>query len=71
MSQVEIRHLRTLVALRESGSLVEASERMFLTQSRFPPDQGTGRSTGLLVVLAQDPARALHQRGYQAAGTGG
>lgn len=33
MSQVEIRHLRTLVALRETGSLVEASERMFLTQS--------------------------------------
>ena len=32
MSQVEIRHLRTLVALRET-SLVEASERMFLTQS--------------------------------------
>ena len=33
MSQVEIRHLRTLVALRETGSLVDASERMFLTQS--------------------------------------
>ena len=33
MSQIEIRHLRTLVALRETGSLVEASERVFLTQS--------------------------------------
>jgi LysR family transcriptional regulator for metE and metH len=33
MSNVEIRHLRTLVALRETGSLVEASERVFLTQS--------------------------------------
>jgi LysR family transcriptional regulator for metE and metH len=28
-----MRHLRTLVALRETGSLVEASERVFLTQS--------------------------------------
>lgn len=33
MSQIEIRHLRTLVALRETGSLVEASDRVFLTQS--------------------------------------
>ncbi|MEQ8859612.1 MAG: LysR family transcriptional regulator [Pseudomonadales bacterium] len=33
MSQVELRHLRTLVALRDSGSLVEAAERVFLTQS--------------------------------------
>ena len=33
MSQLEIRHLRTLVALRETGSLVEASERVCLTQS--------------------------------------
>ena len=33
MSQVELRHLRTLVALRDTGSLVEASERVFLTQS--------------------------------------
>ncbi len=33
MSTIEIRHLRTLVALRETGSLVEASERVFLTQS--------------------------------------
>lgn len=33
MSNIEMRHLRTLVALRETGSLVEASERVFLTQS--------------------------------------
>jgi LysR family transcriptional regulator for metE and metH len=33
MSHVELRHLRTLVALRETGSLVEAAERVFLTQS--------------------------------------
>ena len=33
MSQVELRHLRTLVALRDSGSLVEAAERVHLTQS--------------------------------------
>ncbi len=30
---LEIRHLRTLVALRETGSVVEAAERLFLTQS--------------------------------------
>lgn len=33
MNHVELRHLRTLVALRETGSLVEAAERVFLTQS--------------------------------------
>lgn len=30
---LEIRHLKTLVTLRETGSLVEASERLFVTQS--------------------------------------
>lgn len=33
MSHLELRHLRTLAALRDSGSLVEAAERVFLTQS--------------------------------------
>lgn len=33
MSHIELRHLRTLAALRETGSLVEAAERVFLTQS--------------------------------------
>ena len=33
MSGVELRHLRTLVALRDTGSMVEAAERVFLTQS--------------------------------------
>lgn len=30
---IELRHLRTLMALRETGSLVEAAERVYLTQS--------------------------------------
>jgi len=30
---IDFRHLRTLAALRDSGSLVEAAERLFLTQS--------------------------------------
>lgn len=30
---IELRHLRTLLALRDSGSLVEAAERVHLTQS--------------------------------------
>jgi LysR family transcriptional regulator for metE and metH len=30
---IELRHLRTLAALRETGSLVEAAEKVFLTQS--------------------------------------
>jgi LysR family transcriptional regulator for metE and metH len=33
MLGLELRHLRTLAALRETGSLVEAAERVFLTQS--------------------------------------
>lgn len=33
MINLELRHLRTLAALRETGSLVEAAERVFLTQS--------------------------------------
>ena len=33
MNTIELRHLRTLVALRDTGSLVEAAERVFLTQS--------------------------------------
>ena len=33
MSQIELRHLRTLVALRDAGSLVDAADRVFLTQS--------------------------------------
>lgn len=33
MNQIELRHLRTLTALRDTGSLVEAAERVFLTQS--------------------------------------
>lgn len=30
---LDIRHLKTLVALRDAGSLVEAAERLHLTQS--------------------------------------
>ena len=30
---IELRHLKTLVALRDTGSLVDAAERLFLTQS--------------------------------------
>lgn len=33
MSRLELRHLRTLAALRDSGSLVDAAERVHLTQS--------------------------------------
>lgn len=33
MPQVDLRHLRTLAALRDTGSLVEAAERVYLTQS--------------------------------------
>jgi LysR family transcriptional regulator for metE and metH len=33
MPNIELRHLRTLTALRDAGSLVEAAERVFLTQS--------------------------------------
>jgi LysR family transcriptional regulator for metE and metH len=33
MINLDLRHLRTLTALRDSGSLVEAAERIYLTQS--------------------------------------
>ena len=33
MARIELRHLRTLAALRDTGSLVEAAERLCLTQS--------------------------------------
>jgi len=33
MHKIELRHLRTLTALRDTGSLVEAAERLSLTQS--------------------------------------
>ena len=33
MARIEIKHLRTLVALRECGSLVDAAQRIHLTQS--------------------------------------
>ena len=33
MSQIELRFLRTMAALRDTGSLVEAADRVFLTQS--------------------------------------
>jgi LysR family transcriptional regulator, regulator for metE and metH len=33
MSRIELRHLRTLAALRDTGSLVDAAERLCLTQS--------------------------------------
>ena len=33
MPRIELRHLRTLVALRDAGSLVEAADRVHLTQS--------------------------------------
>ncbi len=32
-ARLELRHLRTLAALRDTGSLVEAAERVYLTQS--------------------------------------
>lgn len=33
MARIEIKHLRTLIALRECGSLVDAAQRVHLTQS--------------------------------------
>ena len=30
---IELRHLKTLMALRDTGSLVDAADRLFLTQS--------------------------------------
>jgi len=40
-SVLEIRHLKTLHALREADSLVDAADRLHLTLSAVPPVQGT------------------------------
>ncbi|MEM7000985.1 MAG: LysR family transcriptional regulator [Pseudomonadota bacterium] len=52
MSHIELRHLRTLVALRDTGSLVEAADRVFLTQSALShqiKELETRVGTGLFV----------------------
>ena len=43
MAKIELRHLRTLVALRDTGTLVDAADRLCLTQSR---SNATAVSTG-------------------------
>jgi hypothetical protein len=62
MSNIEIRHLRTLVALRETGSLVEASERVFLTQSALSHQiKELGGACWMPIILAQNPAGSVYQ----------
>ena len=58
---LEIRHLKTLHALRETDSLVEAAERLHLTQSALS-HQFKELEERLGLVRAQDPPGALHQR---------
>ena len=60
-SQVELRHLRTLAALRDSGSLVEAAECVHLTQSALSHQmKGVGDSHRMRIVRAQDTTCALY-----------
>lgn len=49
---IDIRHLRTLAALRESGSLAEASERLHLTQSALSHQlKGLEEDAGLALFV--------------------
>ena len=55
MHHIELRHLRTVAALRGASTLVEAAERVYLTQfGAVAPAQGPRRAIGLHTV---HPAR--------------
>ena len=64
ISSFDLRHLRTLAALRDTGSLVEASERVFLTQSALSHQiKALETRMGCAVVRPQDQAGPLHACG--------
>ena len=62
MSQVELRHLRTLVALRDSGSLVEAGACASDPVGAVPSNERTETRVGCALSL-QNPPGSLYQCG--------
>ena len=59
MAKIELKHLRTLIAIQETGSLVEAAQRVHLTQSALSHQlkELEERMGGSIVVRKSKPIR--------------
>ena len=68
---IELKHLRTLQALRNSGSLAGAAAQLHQTQSALSHQFSDLEQRLGFAVRAQEPAPALHRPGRDPAAAGG